>query len=97
MTLFDCQAVLAKAIVPTINKCTAHFRAQESVEQIQKLRTSVEQMAETAQELTLLRRYLHEPTLRLRRGERVDTSALVKELALELQASRRGSVVATIE
>jgi hypothetical protein len=85
------QAVLAKAIAPTIHKCTADFRAQQSAAQIQKLRIRVEQMAETTQELTFVRRYLHEPTLQLRRGEHVDTSALVEELSNSLKASR-GSV-----
>ena len=85
---------MAKAIVPTIHKCIFDFKAQQSAALIQKLRMNVEQMAETTQELTFVRRHLHEPTVRMRRGERVDTNALVQELSMALKASR-GPVVAT--
>ena len=76
------------AIEPSVEQCLAKFQAMEQSSAINSLRQKAELMANTLEEARFIKQQLHQPTMDLRQGLRVDEHHLLVTLQSGLQAMR---------
>lgn len=77
------------AIEPTVQQCISKFKAMQQSQSITQLRRRGEDMAQTPEELKWINRQLHEPTLQLRKGLKVNESDIMLTLKAGLESMRR--------
>lgn len=82
------KAAIRRAIEPAVEECVETFQAMEQSSSISQFRQCAEAMASTDKELQWVRQRLHDPTLRIRKGERVDQCRFLDNLVVGLKEIR---------
>jgi hypothetical protein len=77
-----------RAVDPMVAECVGAFRAETSSIAISRLRAQAEAIARNEDELKLVRKRLHQPTLILREGSLVEETTVLSEIQREIMSLR---------
>jgi len=80
------KAAMDKAINPAVQACLDTFQANSESMRVSSFRSAAKAMASNNQQLQWIRRRLHEPTVKLRKGANVDTERILEEIQRELDS-----------
>jgi hypothetical protein len=73
------------AVIPVINECLNRCKATENTVEISMFRQkAIDMVSEDPSYLSFVKKRLHEPTIRLRRGECFDEVQFFKDLSADL-------------
>ncbi|CAJ1935231.1 unnamed protein product [Cylindrotheca closterium] len=84
------EKVIEDAIEPLIQECLEKWKASTNKDSITTLRQAAESLSTSDEELAIIRKLLHQPTIELRRSpETVDVQQILDDIDYKLQSLRK--------